>query len=77
MEVFNIGTGVGYSVKQVVDAFQKVSGISLNHSYGPRRPGDVEKVWANPSKANNILLWKPKRDLDEMLRSAWNWQKTR
>lgn len=77
MEVYNIGTGVGYSVKQVVDAFQKVSGISLNHSYGPRRPGDVEKVWANSSKANNILLWKPKRDLDEMLFSAWNWQKTR
>jgi len=73
-EVYNLGTGKGYSVKEVIDTFEEVTGEKLNHSYGPRRPGDVEQVWANPAKANKILGWKTKRELPEMLASAWKWQ---
>jgi UDP-glucose 4-epimerase len=73
-EVFNLGTGNGNTVKEVVDTFCKVTGVALNHQYGPRRSGDVEKVWANPAKANTYLHWKTKRSLEEMLQSAWKWQ---
>jgi UDP-glucose 4-epimerase len=73
-EVYNLGTGDGYSVKEVIETFEKVSGVSLLHEYGPRRPGDVEQVWANPKKANLILGWKTKRSLEEMLETAWKWQ---
>lgn len=74
-EVYNLGTGKGYSVKEVVETFQEVTGEKLNHSYGPRRPGDVEQVWANPTKANKALGWKTRRELPEMLASAWKWQR--
>ncbi|MCO6495407.1 MAG: UDP-glucose 4-epimerase GalE [Bacteroidetes bacterium] len=74
-EVYNLGTGNGFSVKEVIDTFISSTGVNLNFTYGPRREGDVEKVWANPSKANKILGWKTKRNLTEMLVSAWEWQK--
>lgn len=74
-EVFNLGTGKGNSVKEVVDAFEKVTGLKLNYKYADRRPGDIEQVWADTSKANNILNWKTEKNLEEALFSAWNWEK--
>lgn len=74
-EVFNIGTGHGNSVLEVVKTFEKVNKISLNYRTGPRRAGDVEKIWADTGKAEKVLGWKARRDLNEMMRSAWEWQK--
>jgi len=75
-EVFNLGTGNGNSVLQVVKTFEKVSGTDLNYRIGPRRVGDVEQIWASTSKANEVLGWKAESSLEDMLRTAWNWQKT-
>ena len=74
LEVFNIGTGKGVSTKEIVDAFEKSTGVKLNWTFAPRRPGDIEKVWANPEKANNVLGWKAETSLEDTLKSAWNWQ---
>ena len=74
LEVFNVGTGHGVSTKEIVDAFQKATGVKLNWQYAPRRAGDIEKVWANPDKANNVLGWKADTSLEDTLKSAWNWQ---
>jgi len=73
-EVFNIGTGKGFSVLEVIHSFEKENKITVPHKIGPRRPGDVVKVWADTSKVENVLGWKAKRGLDEMMRDAWNWQ---
>lgn len=75
LEVFNIGTGHGVSTKQIIDAFEKATGVKLNWAYAPRRAGDIEKVWANPRKANEVLGWKAETSLEDTLKSAWNWQK--
>ena len=75
LEVFNIGTGKGVSTKEIVDAFEKSTGVKLNWAFAPRRAGDIEKVWANPDKANNVLGWKAEPSLEDTLKSAWNWQK--
>lgn len=74
LEVFNVGTGKGVSTKDIVDAFEKSTGVKLNWTFAPRRPGDIEKVWANPEKANNVLGWKAETSLEDTLKSAWNWQ---
>lgn len=74
LEVFNIGTGEGCSTKQIVDTFEKATGVKVNWSYAPRRSGDIEQVWANPEKANNVLGWKAETSLEDTLRSAWKWQ---
>lgn len=74
LEVFNVGTGRGVSTKEVVDAFEKATGVKVNWSYAPRRAGDIEKVWANPEKANNVLGWKAETDLETTLKTAWDWQ---
>ena len=73
-EVFNIGTGNGSSVLEVIHAFETANGISVPHKIGPRRPGDVIQVWAETTKVENVLGWKAKRDLETMLKDAWNWQ---
>ena len=73
-EVFNIGTGNGSSVLEVIHAFETANGISVPHKIGPRRAGDVIQVWAETTKVENILGWKAKRDLETMLKDAWNWQ---
>lgn len=73
-EVFNIGTGNGYTVLQVIDAFERVSGKKLNYKLVDRRPGDVEQVWADTTFANDELGWKAEKDLDEMVLTAWNWE---
>lgn len=74
-EVFNLGTGNGYSVLEVIQSFEKVSGQALNYKIVGRRAGDVEKVWADPTHSNNVLGWKAKKSLDEMNQSAWKWEK--
>ncbi len=73
-EVFNIGTGNGYTVLQVIEAFERVTGLKLNYQLVDRRPGDVEKVWADTTFANKELNWKAEKELDEMVLSAWQWQ---
>lgn len=74
VEVFNIGTGRGLSTLQIVEGFEKATGVKLNWHYAPRREGDIEKVWANPHKANTVLGWKASVDIEDTLRSAWKWQ---
>ncbi len=74
-EVFNLGTGNGFSVLEVINSFEKVSGIKLNYKIVDRRPGDVIEVWADTSFANKELGWKAEKGLDEMMLSAWNWEK--
>lgn len=74
-EVFNLGTGSGHSVLEVVRAFEKVSGMSLPMEFSSRRPGDVEQVWADASLAGIKLGWKAQRGLEEMVSSAWAWEK--
>ena len=73
-EVFNLGTGNGYSVLDVIKSFEKVSGVKLNYKIVGRRPGDVEQVWANPEYSNKELGWKAEKGLDEMTASAWKWE---
>lgn len=74
-EVFNLGTGNGYSVLQAIKAFEKVSGQKLNYKIVERRSGDVEKVYADTKFANEELGWKTKRNLEDMMKSAWEWEK--
>lgn len=76
VEVFNIGTGRGTSVFEIVNMFEKVTGVKLNYKVGPRREGDIEKVWADASIANNILGWKAEKSMEETLASAWKWQQS-
>jgi len=73
-EVFNIGTGNGSSVLEVIHAFEKANGIPVPHKIGPRRAGDVVQVWAETTKVEHVLGWKAKRNLETMLKDAWNWQ---
>ncbi|MDY0101705.1 MAG: UDP-glucose 4-epimerase GalE [Lentimicrobium sp.] len=73
-EIFNIGTGNGLSVLEVIHSFEKVSGQKLNYQMVERRAGDIEKVWADTSYANNELGWKAEKTLDEMMLSAWKWE---
>ena len=74
VEVFNIGTGNGLSVLELIHTFEKATGVKLNYKLAPRRVGDIEKVWANPDKANNELGWKAETSTEDTLRSAWAWQ---
>lgn len=73
-EVFNLGTGNGYSVLEVIKAFEKATGISINYKIVGRREGDIEQIWADPSHSNAELGWKAERTLDEMVASAWKWE---
>ncbi len=74
-EVFNLGTGDGYSVLEMVKGFEKITGVKLNYKIVARRAGDIEKIWANTTFANEELGWKAKKGLEETLLSAWNWEK--
>ncbi len=74
-EFFNVGTGNGYSVMELVKSFIKVTGVNLNYKLVDRRAGDIEKIWADTTLANNELGWKAEKTLDETLLSAWNWEK--
>lgn len=74
-EVFNLGTGTGYSVLDIVNAFSKANDIEIPYQICDRRPGDIAESYANPKKANDILNWKAEFDLFDMCRDSWNWQK--
>ena len=74
MEIFNLGTGRGVSVLELVNTFEKATGVKVPHKIVGRREGDIEQVWANPEKANNVLGWKAEESLEDTLKSAWNWQ---
>ena len=75
VEVFNIGTGRGLSTLEVVEGFERATGVKVNWTYAPRREGDIEQVWGNVDKANKVLGWKADTPTDDVLRSAWKWQK--
>lgn len=74
-EVFNLGTGVGVSVLQLIQKFIKVTGVKLPYVIGSRRAGDIEKVYADPTKINQTLKWKTKYTVDDSLLHAWQWEK--
>jgi UDP-glucose 4-epimerase len=74
-EIFNLGTGDGYSVLEMVKGFEKVTGVKLNYKIVGRRAGDIEKIWADTTFANEELGWKAEKGLEEMLLSSWNWEK--
>ncbi|MBR3665876.1 MAG: UDP-glucose 4-epimerase GalE [Ruminococcus sp.] len=75
VEIFNLGTGKPYSVTEIVDTFERVNGIKVNHVYGARRPGDLAECYANADKALKVLGWKTEKTLEDMCRDSWNWQK--
>ncbi len=74
-DVFNIGTGIGYSVLEAIKAFEKTSGQQLNYEVGPRRDGDIVKVWGDVTKSAEKLGWKAELGIEEMMKSAWAWEK--
>lgn len=74
-EIFNVGTGKGVSVLELINEFERVNGIKLNYKIVARRPGDVEKIWASTELANNELGWHAERDLGDTLIAAWAWEK--
>ena len=74
-EAFNVGTGEGVSVLELVKGFIRATGVDVPYTIGARRPGDVEKVYADPKKANSVLGWKAKLSIEQALLDAWNWQK--
>ncbi len=74
-EVVNLGTGNGYSVLDIVKAFERVNGIPVPYKMTPRRPGDIAQCYADPTKAEKVLGWKAEKDLDTMCKDAWEWEK--
>lgn len=75
LEIFNLGTGRGVSVLELINAFEKSTGVKVPHKIVERREGDIEKVWANPEHANKVLGWTAKETVEDTLVTAWNWQK--
>ena len=74
IEIFNLGTGNGVSVLELINEFEKATGVKVPHRIAGRREGDIEKVWANPAHANKVLGWTANTPLADTLRSAWKWQ---
>lgn len=74
IEYFNIGTGSGNSTLEIVTTFEKATGVKVNWKFGPRREGDIEKIWGDCTKANTVLSWKADTPLEDVLASAWKWQ---
>ena len=74
IETFNLGTGIGLSVLEIIDTFEKVTGVKVPHKIVGRRDGDIEKVWADPTYANDVLGWVATESVEETLRSAWAWE---
>jgi UDP-glucose 4-epimerase len=74
VEIFNLGTGKGVSVMELIHIFEKATGKPLNYKIVGRREGDIEQIWANPEKANKVLGWKAETSLEETMASAWKWQ---
>ncbi len=76
VEIFNLGTGRGVSVLELIESFERSTGVKVPHRIGPRREGDIEKIWAEPRHANEVLAWVARETLDDTMRSAWAWQQT-
>ena len=74
IEYFNIGTGHGNTTREIVETFEKATGVKVNWKFGPRREGDIEKIWGDCTKANTVLGWKAETPLSDVLASAWKWQ---
>lgn len=74
VNIFNLGTGVGYSVLDIIHAFSKACGKEIPYVIDPRRPGDIATCYSDPTKAYKVLGWKAEKNLDDMCRDAWNWQ---
>ncbi len=74
VEHFNIGTGVGYSVLDIIHAYEKATGIAINYKITARRPGDIDECYANPKKAYEVLGWKAEYNIEDMCRDSYNWQ---
>lgn len=75
VEIFNLGTGRGLSVLELINLFEKATGVKVPYEIVARREGDIEQVWADPTKANTVLGWKADTPIEEVLLSAWNWEK--
>lgn len=75
LEVFNLGTGTPYSVLEIVNAFETVNKVKIDFEFGPRREGDLAEFWADADKASQLMGWSTRRNLDDMCRDTWNWQK--
>jgi len=73
-DVFNLGTGIGYSVLDIIKAFEEANGIKLNYKFAPRRPGDIATCYSDPSKAKELLHWRAEKTIVDMCRDAWRWQ---
>ena len=76
METFNVGTGKGSSVLEVIQAFEKACATTLEYHLAPRRSGDVEQVFANPEKIKSQLGWEPQYGLEDALLHSWQWEQT-
>ena len=74
VDVWNLGTGVGYSVLQIIQSFEDITGIAIPYRFAPRRAGDIAKCFADPGKAGRELGWTAQRDLQQMIVDAWRWQ---
>lgn len=74
MHIWNLGTGKGYSVLEVITEFEKITGKSIPYRIAPRRPGDIAECWADPGKAASELCWRAERSLAEMMADTWRWQ---
>lgn len=74
-DAFNIGTGRGASVLELVQTFEKVNNLDLSYRFADRRPGDVPEIYADPTKAKDVLGWTARRSLEDSLESAWAWEK--
>lgn len=74
VHIYNLGTGNGYSVLQIIKAFEKACGKEIPYVIDPRRPGDIAECWANAAKAKEELCWEATRGIDEMCQDSWNWQ---
>lgn len=74
LEIYNLGTGRGLSVMELITAFEKATGVKVPYKVVERRAGDIEKVWGDPSRANKVLGWKACTTIEDTMRSAWNWQ---
>ena len=75
IDYFNIGTGVGYSVLDIVHAYEKATGIKINYKITERRPGDIDECYANPKKAYDVLGWSAEYNIEDMCRDSYNWQR--
>ena len=74
LDVFNLGTGKGNTVLEVINTFEKVNGVKLHYTIGQRRGGDIEQIYADTTKVNNLLGWSAKYDIGDMMKHAWAWQ---